>query len=113
DSSNPAFPEFGRGIIALIGAPKQGFINTTFTRPIRQIEACVTSSRPLAMTAFDEHNQILAQTGTVGSNLVSQSHSTHSLLARLVLRADSATIHQVLFRCTGGNFTLSDLKFQR
>ncbi|NEQ99372.1 MAG: hypothetical protein F6K30_22150 [Cyanothece sp. SIO2G6] len=109
--SNPAFPESTVGTMALIGAPKQGFMDTTFVHPIRQIEVCVTSSRPLVMTAFDHKNRLLAQTETGGGNLANHATSATSPNTRLGLRTQNASIHQVLFHCTGGNFTLTHLSF--
>ncbi|MEB3233410.1 MAG: hypothetical protein VKJ64_20550 [Leptolyngbyaceae bacterium] len=109
--SNPAYPEANMDMIALMGAPKQGFMDTTFLQPIRQIEVCVTSSRPLAMTAFNGQNQVLTQTETKGNNLANHPRAMLDPHIRLGLQTKNALIHQVIFRCSGGNFTLSHFSF--
>ncbi|AFY66157.1 hypothetical protein [Geitlerinema sp. PCC 7407] len=105
--SNPAFPTYG-GDLVLMGAPKQGWLEVKFRRPVRYVSSRVTSSRSLQMMAYDSNGQRIAAVPLLSPNCA-ESGSAVSPNAPLGLHADN--IHRVVFSSFDGNFTLGNLCF--
>ena len=104
--SNPAFPpRFGTTV--LMGAPKGGFLEATFLRPVRSVHSFITSSQQTILTAYDDKCQLL-QTELPGHNLAG-SNSQLAANAPLSLRA--ANIHRITFCAFDGQFTIDDFSF--
>jgi hypothetical protein len=105
--SNPAFPPHS-GTKVLMGAPKSGWLEATFVKPVRYVSGFVTSSRATVMAAFNEQNQPLAQTKTPGANLAGGSADLSPNM-QLSLQVDN--IHRVTFQAFDGQLTLDDFSF--
>lgn len=104
--SNPAYPP-RLGVQVVIGAPKSGWLEATFSRPVQFVSGWVTSSRLTVLTAFDDQGQQVAQAQTPGQNLAFRSKYPPNL--RLKLRARN--ICRVTFQAAGGEIALSEFCF--
>jgi hypothetical protein len=105
--SNPAFPT-NSGLTVLMGAPKSGFLEATFLRPVNQVSACVTSSQRLVLSAYDRDRQLLAQSILPSANL---ANSDSALPPNTLLSVTVENIHSVTFCAFDGQFTLSEFRF--
>ena len=105
--SNPAYrPDSGE--IVLIGAPKAGYLEALFLRPVKFVSGSITSSRRAVLTVFDEHNQTIARAETPGANLANSGSETP---ANLPLHLSAANIRRVTFHAFDGQLTLADFCF--
>lgn len=105
--SNPAFPPHS-GKIVLIGAPKSGFLEATFIKPVRFVSGFITSSRRAVLAAYDSDDQAIAHAELPSSNLAG-SDSEISPNTHLSLTAPN--IHRVTFFTFDGHLTLDDFSF--
>ncbi|MBE9179871.1 hypothetical protein IQ268_14970 [Oculatella sp. LEGE 06141] len=105
--SNPAYPSYS-GTTVLMGSPKSGWVEATFSSPVRFVSGLVTSSRRTVMAAFDANNRPLGQVVTDGANLAG-SDSRIAPNVELSLRADE--IHRVTFYAFDGHLTIGDFSF--
>lgn len=105
--SNPAFPTYGSDLV-LMGAPKQGWLEVKFRRPVRYVSSRVTSSRSLQMVAYDSDDHRVAAVPLPSPNCA-ESGSAVAPNAPLRLKADN--IRRVVFSSFDGNFTLGNLCF--
>ena len=104
--SNPAFPpHFGTTV--LMGAPKGGFLEATFLRPVRSVSSFITSSQQTILTAYDDKHQLL-QAELPGHNLAG---SDSQLAANAPLSIRAANIHRITFCAFDGQFTIDDFRF--
>ncbi|MEH1973277.1 MAG: hypothetical protein V7L02_08680 [Nostoc sp.] len=108
--SNPAFPTYS-GLTVLMGAPKSGFLEATFLRPVNSVSAFVTSSQRLVLSAYDRDRQLLAQTALPGSNLANSDSiiSPNTLLSILSITGNN--IYSITFCAFDGQFTLDRFRF--
>jgi hypothetical protein len=105
--SNPAFPT-NSGLTVLMGAPKSGFLEAKFLRPVSQVSACITSSQRLVMSAYDRDRQLVAQSILHSANL---ANSDSVLPPNSPLSVTGQNIYSVTFCAFDGQFTLSDFCF--
>ncbi|MBD2346846.1 hypothetical protein [Anabaena subtropica] len=105
--SNPAFPT-NSGLTVLMGAPKSGFLEVTFLRGVNQVNACVTSSQRLVLSAYDRDRQLLAQSILPSANL---ANSDSALPPNTLLSVTTQNIHSVTFCAFDGQFTLNEFRF--
>ncbi len=105
--SNPAFPTHS-GLMVLMGAPKDGYLEATFLQPVQFVSALVTSSQRLVLSAYNRDRQLLTQTVLPGANLAN-SNSALPPNARLSLRADE--IYSITFCAFDGQFTIDKFSF--
>ncbi|MFN6487779.1 MULTISPECIES: hypothetical protein [unclassified Nostoc] len=105
--SNPAFPAYS-GLTVLMGAPKNGFLEATFLRPVNSVSAYVTSSQRLVLSAYDRDRQLLAQTILPGSNL---ANSDSAISPNTLLSINANNIYSVTFCAFDGQFTLDNFHF--
>jgi hypothetical protein len=105
--SNPAFPTRS-GLTVLMGAPKSGFLEATFLRPVNLVSTCVTSSQRLVLCAYGSDRQLLAQTILPGANL---ANSDSLIPPNTLLSVTANDIHSVTFCAFDGQFTLDDIRF--
>ncbi|WP_341525816.1 hypothetical protein WKK05_25015 [Nostoc sp. UHCC 0302] len=105
--SNPAFPT-NSGQTVLMGAPKSGFLEASFLRPVNWVSAFVTSSQRLVLSAYDRDRQLLAQTVLPGSNL---ANSDSTIPPNTLLSVTVNNISSVTFCTFNGQFTLDDFRF--
>jgi hypothetical protein len=105
--SNPAFPT-NSGLTVLMGAPRSGFLEAKFLRPVSKVSACVTSSQRLLMSAYDRDRQLLAQNVLPSANL---ANSDSALPPNTLISVTSQNIYSVSFCAFDGQFTLSEFSF--
>ncbi|MEC4814375.1 MAG: hypothetical protein SAK29_14025 [Scytonema sp. PMC 1069.18] len=105
--SNPAFPTRS-GLVVLMGAPKNGFLEATFTRPVHFVSAYVTSSQRLELSAYGCDRQLITQTVLPGANL---ANSDSAISPNTLLSISANDIHYVTFCAFDGQFTIDNFSF--
>lgn len=110
--SNPAYPPYS-GIMVLMSAPKNGYIEVSFARPASFVSSFITSSRRTVVTAFDSNGKAIACAETQGANLATaQSNQTpNAQLPNTQLKLQAKNIHRVTFHAFDGQLTLDDFCF--
>lgn len=105
--SNPAFPTH-KSRIVLMGAPKSGSLEVTFTQPVSFITSLVTSSRRTVLSAYDNQGTRLAQTDMVEPNLAGSSSQLHP---NAPLSLSVPNIHRAVFYAFDGHLTVAEFGF--
>jgi hypothetical protein len=105
--SNPAFPSHS-GLMVLMGAPKSGFLEASFVRPVHSVSTYVTSSQRLVLSAYDSNRQLLTQTILPGANL---ANTDSAIPPNTLLTVRANNIHSITFCAFDGQFTLDDFTF--
>jgi hypothetical protein len=105
--SNPAFPSHS-GLMVLMGAPKSGFLEASFVRPVHSVSTYVTSSQRLVLSAYDGNRQLLTQEILPGANL---ANTDSAIPPNKLLTVRANNIHSVTFCAFDGQFTLDDFTF--
>ncbi|MBE9034000.1 hypothetical protein [aff. Roholtiella sp. LEGE 12411] len=105
--SNPAFPAHS-GLTVLMGAPKSGFLEATFLRPVNSVSTFVTSSQRLVLSAYDRDRQLLTQAVLPAANL---ANSDSAIPPNTLLSVTANNIYSVTFCAFDGQFTLDDFHF--
>jgi hypothetical protein len=105
--SNPAFPSYS-GLTVLMGAPKSGFLEATFLRPVNSVSAFVTSSQRLVLSAYDRDRQLLGQAALPSANL---ANSDSVISPNTLLSINVNNIYSVTFCAFDGQFTLDNFRF--
>lgn len=92
----PSNPRFGikPGVTVLMGAPKGGTLEVTFSHPVRQVVARVTSPHTTMLSACDRDGTVIAQDEMTVSK---SGDSMTSLLPSQELRVRSENIYKVTF----------------
>lgn len=106
--SNPAYAPHS-GSMVIMGGPENGWIEATFTRPVRCVSSFITSSRRTVMMAFDDQDRFLAQTESSDGNLKQTGNRSAKLHLQLNLQADN--IRRVTFHSINGQITLTGFCF--
>ncbi|WP_159789938.1 hypothetical protein [Sodalinema gerasimenkoae] len=105
--SNPAYPAHSNEIV-LMGAPKSGFLELTFDRPVQFVAGYVTSSRFTAMSAYNHLGQTITRAELPAANLAN-SNSSVQPNQQLIVR--SPDIHRVTFYAFDGELVVDDISF--
>ncbi|MCC5898807.1 MAG: hypothetical protein JJU32_12955 [Phormidium sp. BM_Day4_Bin.17] len=105
--SNPAYPAHS-GEIVLMGAPKSGFLELTFDRPVQFVAGYVTSSRFTAMSAYNNRGQTITRAELTAANLAN-SNSSVQPNQQLIVR--SPDIQRVTFYAFDGELVVDDISF--
>ncbi|MBW4633141.1 MAG: hypothetical protein KME30_14955 [Iphinoe sp. HA4291-MV1] len=105
--SNPAFPTHS-GLVVLMGAPKNGYLEATFLHPVHFVSAFVTSSQRLVLSAYDSDHQLLTQTVLPGANL---ANSDSAVPPNTLLSVSANEIHRITFCAFDSQFTIDDFSF--
>jgi hypothetical protein len=105
--SNPAFPSHS-GLTVLMGSPKNGFLEATFSRPVNWVSALVTSSQRLVISAYDQEGQLLNQSVLPTANL---ANSDSTIAPNTLLSVTGKNIKSVTFCAFDGQFTLDNFRF--
>jgi len=100
--SNPAYPPHS-GSMVLMGAPRCGWLEATFVRPVQHVSSFVISSRHTVIRAFNRQNQLVAEAETE-SNLGQGSTSFQ-------LTSSAQNIHRVTLESFNGQLTVDDFCF--
>lgn len=105
--SNPAFPPHS-GNTVLIGAPKSGSLEATFSTPVSYVSAFVTSSRRAALAAYDQDGQAVAHAEIAGANLAG---SDGLIPPNTPLCVRASNIHRVTFFTFDGHLTVDGFSY--
>ncbi|MBF2065608.1 MAG: hypothetical protein IGS39_14485 [Calothrix sp. C42_A2020_038] len=105
--SNPAFPN-AFGSFVLMGAPKGGFLEVEFMHPVSTVNALVTSSQQLVMSAHNHERKIVAQKVLPVGNL---ANSDSALPPNKLLSVKAKDIHSITFCAFDGQFTIGNFSF--
>jgi hypothetical protein len=105
--SNPSFP-VENGHAVLMGAPRAGLLDATFTKPVRLVSALLTGSRRTVMTAFDAAGAIVAKAEIPKANL---AHPDAPYAPNQHLHLQARAIHRIRVRSIGGQFTMGNVSF--
>lgn len=104
--SNPAFPT--DNAVVLMGAPKGGFLEVAFTRPVNIVKALVTSSQRLLLSAYNRERKIVAQAVLPAGNL---ANSDSTLLPNALMSVKASQIYSITFCAFDGQFTVDNFSF--
>lgn len=106
--SNPAFPPHS-GNTVLIGAPKSGSLEATFSSPVCYVSAFVTSSRRAVLAAYDQEGQSVAHAEIPGANLA----GSECLIApNTPLTVKGSNIYRVTFFTFDGHLTVDGFSYR-
>lgn len=105
--SNPAFPT-RTGKTVLTGAPHSSWIGVQFHRPVSYVSGFVTSSRQLALSAYNAADQLVAKSEIPSANLLD---ATSVYPPNLQLSVRGQAITRIVFHAFNGQFTLDELVF--
>ncbi|WP_261225890.1 hypothetical protein [Ancylothrix sp. D3o] len=105
--SNPAFPPHS-GNIVLIGAPKSGYLEAIFSKPVRCVSGLVTSSRKAVLAAYDQDDKPVGHAEMSGANLAG---SESAIRPNYLLSLRAENIHRVNFLTFDGHLTVDDFTF--
>ena len=107
----PSNPAFGTpaGVKVLMGAPKTGSIEVTFTNPVKWVSALVTSSRRTTLSACDRENQEVARDEMPAANLAGFSNST--IPPNAPLKVQAPAIYKAIFYAFDGQLVIKDFSF--
>lgn len=109
EPSNPAyFSPISK--ILLLGNPKQGWLEATFSTPVSAIECRITSSQRTIMSVHDAQDLLLGRTELEEANLTGSS-SNFKANQSLILKFSE--IAKVTFYAFDGQITLSEFSFHR
>jgi hypothetical protein len=106
--SNPAFPTRFSPVV-LMAAPKNGFLEATFTNPISEFSAFVTSSQQLVLSAYGRDRVLLAQSQLPSGNL---KDPESDILPNTKLTVNAQDISYITFYAFDGQFTIDGLSFR-
>lgn len=105
--SNPAYPT-RTSTTVLMGAPKNGWIEATFSQAIRKFCCYVTSSQATTISAYDHQDKLIARQSLSGANLAGfDSH----LPPNAQLLIEYPHISRITLYAFDGQLTASDLSF--
>ncbi|MDY7012609.1 MAG: hypothetical protein SVX43_03230 [Cyanobacteriota bacterium] len=105
--SNSAYPSHSSQIL-LMGAPRNGWMELIFKRPIRVFSCRVTSSRRLVLSAYDRKNRLLTSDELPRANL---AQSDSPLPPNKPLRVVADKISSITFYAFDGQFAIDEISF--
>lgn len=112
--SNPAYPPRS-GMMVLLGAPQDGWLEATFLQPVQYVSSFITSSRCTVMRAFNNRNELVAETKSSASLDPSHRHDqpTHqpTTTTNLRLSLNASNICRVTLHSFNGHLTVDDFCF--
>lgn len=105
--SNPAYPPHS-GNTVLMGAPKSGWLEASFSQPIRKFCCYVTSSQRMLLSAYDTQDNLVVRQSLLGPNLAGFDSQ---LPPNTQLIIEEQNISRITFYAFDGQLTLDDLSF--
>jgi len=105
--SNPAFLS-APGRTVLMGAPKSGLIEVSFTYPVRFVSGFVTSSRRTVLSASDFDGNPIAQDEMPAPNLVG---SNSPIAPNAPMHVKAPNIYRITFYAFDGQLVVDDFCF--
>lgn len=107
--SNPAYPPRS-GVMVLLGAPQDGWLEATFLQPVQYVSSFITSSRWTVMRAFNSRNQLVAETESLAA--LNHSHAYEpAKMTNLRLSLNAANICRITLHSFNGHLTVDDFCF--
>lgn len=107
--SNPAYPPRS-GMMVMLGAPQNGWLEATFLQPVQYVGGFITSSRCTVMRAFDSQNELVAETETASLNQFDR-YDQLSTMANLRLSLNASNICRITLHSFNGHLTVDDFCF--
>lgn len=105
--SNPAFPT-RTGKTVLMASPYNGWMEIRFRTPVSYVGGFVTSSRQVALSAYNINDQLVAKAEIPGANLMDD---TSIFPPNLQLSVRGHLMTRVIFHAFDGQLTLDELVF--
>lgn len=107
--SNAAYPPHS-GATVLMGAPRDGWMELVFKRPLRCFNCHVTSSQPIILSAYDIQGNLVARDELPQANL---ADSNSNLPPNTPLYATSSrnNIARISIYAFDGQITVSEVNF--
>lgn len=105
--SNPAYPPRS-GKTVLMGAPKSGWLEVSFSQTIHKFCCYVTSSQRTTLSAYDHQDKLLIRQSLPKPNLAG---SDSGVPPNAQLLIEETNISRLTFYAFDGQLTLSDLSF--
>jgi hypothetical protein len=105
--SNPAYPPRS-GTTVLMGAPKSGWLEASFSQPIRRLCCYVTSSQRTILSAHDHNDNLIARSSMASSNLAG---SDSPIPPNTQLKIEGSNISRITFYAFDGELAVTDLSF--
>lgn len=103
------FPAVGR--MVLMGAPRNGWIEITFTVPVAYFACRLSSSHPTTVTAYDGENQVLQLIEIEASNSSDPYNLMNTPPANFPVIINNKGIQQVTFSSLDGQLVIHDVRF--
>ncbi len=100
--SNPAYLPHS-GMMVLLAAPKDGWLEARFLQPVRHVSSFVVSSRRTVIRAFNRQNQLVAEA-------ISEANLGEGSLC-LQLNSAAQNIDRVTLESFNGQLTVDDFCF--
>jgi hypothetical protein len=105
--SNPAYPPRS-GNTVLMGAPKSGWLEATFSKPISKFCCYVTSSQRMVLSAYDSQDKLLVRQSLSVPNLAGFDDKLPPNAQMII---EEPNISRITFYAFDGQLTLDDLSF--
>lgn len=107
--SNAAYPPHS-GSTVLMGAPRDGWMELVFKRPLRSFSCHVTSSQPIILSAYDLQGNLIARDELPQANLA-DSDSNLPPNAPLYATSSRNDIARISIYAFDGQLTVSEVNF--
>lgn len=107
EPSNPAFGA-AVGVKVLMGAPKSGLIEVSFTNPVKWVSAKVTSSRRTILSAYDRQGTEISRDEMPSPNLAGFNSP---IPPNTPLKVQADAISKASFYAFDGQLIIVDLSF--
>ncbi|MBD2577033.1 hypothetical protein [Oscillatoria sp. FACHB-1406] len=107
--SNAAYPPHS-GSTLLMGAPRDGWMELVFKRPLHYFSCHVTSSQPIILSAYDRQGNLIARDELPQANLA-ESNSSLPPNAPLYATSSRNNIARISIYAFDGQLTVSEVNF--
>lgn len=105
--SNPAYPPRS-GTTVLMGAPKSGWLDISFSQPVCMFCCYVTSSQQTILSAYDHQDKLLVRKSMAGPNLAG---SDSPIPPNCQWKIEQPNISRITVYAFDGQLTITDLCF--
>jgi hypothetical protein len=103
--SNPAYPPRS-GKTVLLGAPRSGWLEITFSRSISSFSCYVTSSQRLVLSAYDAQDRLITRASLAEPNL---ADSDSPIAPNALLKLEESNISRITLYAFDGQMTVDDI----
>lgn len=105
--SNPAYPPH-TGTTVLMAAPKNGWLEVTFTKPVRMFCCYITSSQRAVLSAYDHQDNLLIRQSLTNPNL---ANSDSPIPPNTQMKIEQPNISRITLYAFEGQLTVADLSY--